>query len=146
MYFSKSYAAILMALVITACSKHPLTKAADGNGSKDGLVGAWQWVRTDGGIGYNIHQTPLSTGKQVALKLVADSTYAVYTNNIITSHGTYRIEMRTCIHDHNQKPFLLFSAGNGLMIEAQNTDSLILSDENMDGVESIYKRDITGIK
>lgn len=124
-------------LILTACTKQVLTQNKDGK-EKDELTGTWQWVQSDGGLWYHI-ETPASSGKEIILQF-ADSTYAIYINNTVTSQGTYHIESRTCIHDQTQKPFLYFSAGQGLMIEAQNSDTLILSDENYDGMESVYTK------
>lgn len=43
------------------------------------LRGTWVWVRTDGGIYYQVH-TPQSTGSTAKLELKADNTYSFHQN------------------------------------------------------------------
>src|SRR5689334_7961294 len=109
MDFKRLSAFLIVALFAVACSKQALTKTSTGKETL-GLVGTWQWVQSDGGISYQIN-TPLSTGKEIRLNLLSDSTYSFYTNSVVNTHGTYRITQRTCIHDGTQKPFLNFSTG-----------------------------------
>ena len=143
MYFRKLGIVATLVLITAACSKQAIIKTSNDK-EQTGLIGSWQWVQSDGGLSYHV-LTPASTGKQMALKLT-DSTYAFYTNNALTAQGTYQMETRACIHDHTQKPFLNFSTGNGFMIEAQRHDSLFLSDENYDGMGSVYVRAANEIK
>ena len=84
-----------------------------------GLAGTWQWVRTDGEIGYHLHETPVSTGKNIDLKIGFDNKYYIYTNGYLTSEGTYLLETRKCIHDHTDKSFINFSSPTDydLMVE-----------------------------
>ena len=109
MSFAKKLAVATIPLLILACSKQVCTEADGSKTTDTKITGTWQWVRTDGGLGNNIHETPLSTGTQIQLKLAADSTYTIYTNNVITSQGSYRMQTKTCIHDLTQKPLLHFS-------------------------------------
>jgi hypothetical protein len=136
MRFIKSLS--IICITLAACAK----KAHLAKHVPDGLSGTWQWERTDGGIGHHIHDTPQSTGKSRVLKLNADSTYAFYTNDVLTAQGTYRTEPRTCIHDRTRKPFLVFSESPGMMVEKLDAGSLALSDESYDGMESRYKRTV----
>lgn len=146
MNFIKNSAFAIIVFSISACSKQT-GKAAAGNASENkGLVDSWEWVRTDGGLAYHIHDTPLSTGKHIVLKMAGDSTYSIYTNNELTLQGTYTLETRTCIHDHTQKSFILFSSGQGMMIEKLERESLQLSDESHDGLGSQYKRAVTNAR
>jgi hypothetical protein len=137
------FSAICITVVAVACSKNAHYQKS---GHDSRLTGTWQWERTDGGIGNHIHETPQSTGKNIVLKLSADSTYILFTNDEITAQGTYRIENRTCIHDHTSKPFLIFSASAGMMVEKQDAEHLSLSDEKHDGTKSLYKRTATGVR
>jgi hypothetical protein len=125
---------ILPAFAFIACSKNDETAAVAS------LAGNWQWVSTDGGIAAHIHETPANTGKNIELKITADGTYTVYTNGQLSSAGTYTIETRKCIHDHANKPFIIFSADRDVMIENLDVISLEVSDEAYDGVGSLYKR------
>ncbi len=106
------------------------------------LAGSWTWVRTDGGIGNNIHDTPASTGKNIELVLSSDSKYSFYTNGILTSQGSFSLPAHNCIHDNNSKKVLDFSspAATDLMIESNNGVTLIVSDEYLDGTISEFRR------
>jgi len=126
---------IMVAGFAPACSK-PANKGTKENG----LAGTWQWIRTDGGIAFHIHDTPLSTGKNVDLKITADGKYFLYTNGSLSSEGTYLMETRKCIHDNADKPLIRFSSFADFMVEKLDQDTLELSDEAYDGVGSLYKR------
>jgi hypothetical protein len=97
---------------------------------------------TDGGFANNIHETPSSTGNNIILKFANDDKYFYYKNGNLISYGTYTLETRKCIHDHNDKPFINFSSTSdpGLMIEKLDSNNLELSDEAYDGAGSIYRR------
>lgn len=124
----------LLALGAVACTK----ETTDAPGSD--LAGVWQWVRSDGGIGNNIHYTPATTGKQVTLKLTADRRYFFYSHGVLTSEGTYTLETGTCIHDGKQKTLINFSGCPDQMIHLLDDKSLLLSDEAHDGISSQYSR------
>lgn len=136
--------ALLLCVIITSCSKSNLlsTKQA----TDEGLAGTWQWLRTDGGIAFNVHDTPQSTGKEVVLQLGADGRFAYVVNNIETASGTYTLETRTCIHDGTQKTFVNLSGCPGFMIEKLEAQRLETSDENYDGVGSEYARVSQSVK
>ena len=119
----------------TACSKQGKKPIVEEN-----LVGTWQWVRTDGGIAFHIHETPASTGKNIDLIINSDGKYFIYTNGNLTSDGTYALETRKCIHDHAIKTFINFSSDLDLMVEIIDEESLEVSDEAHDGLASSYKR------
>lgn len=105
-----------------------------------GVAGVWQWVRSDGGIGNNIHYTPATTGKDVTLKLTEDRQFFFYSHGQLTSQGTYTLENRTCIHDQKQKTTLNFSGCPDQMIHILDGNKLVLSDEAYDGIISQYER------
>ena len=126
---------LLLTLSITGCSKQVEKSTVE-----ESLVGTWQWVRTDGGFAFHIHETPVSTGKNVDLKVSPDGKYSIYTNGALTSNGTYTLETRQCIHDHTDKTFINFSSGSGFMVEKIDNQHLDVSDEAHDGVGSSYKR------
>ena len=113
------------------------------NTSNQSLSGNWRWVRTDGGIGFQIHDTPASTGKNVVLNFNDNNQYFLYSNGTLISQGTFSIELRNCIHDHNEKKVINFSDNNvtDMMIEKIDNLSLSLSDEAYDGMGSLYSRE-----
>lgn len=104
-----------------------------------GLAGTWMWVRSDGGLSYNI-QTPASTGDHIDMELHADGKYIIRKNNSVNSEGTYTTSLQRCIHDHKDKPYISFSNDQGLMIERITIDSLYVSDEFFDGFNRIFIR------
>jgi hypothetical protein len=124
-----------VAVSITGCSKH-----LDKSTVKESLVGTWQWVRTDGGFAFHIHETPSTTGKTIHLKITSDGKYSIYSNGALTSNGTYTLETRQCIHDHTNKTFVNFSSDPDFMVETIDNHNLEVSDEAYDGVGSSYKR------
>ncbi|HEY1112149.1 MAG TPA: hypothetical protein VGE66_01250 [Chitinophagaceae bacterium] len=135
MHFLKGFLLItLITLGVVSCTKEKTDPpAAD-------LTGVWQWVRSDGGIGNNIHYTPATTGKQVTLKLTADRQFFFYSHGVLTSQGTYTLENGTCIHDGKQKTRINFSSCPDQMIHLLEDKSLHLSDEAHDGISSQYSR------
>jgi hypothetical protein len=142
MRFMKCSVFILLLALTTACSKH--NNVLSGTDPQDNhnttITGTWQWVRTDGGIGFHIHDTPQSTGKKIALKIAADGTYTVFTNDVKTAEGTYTLETKNCIHDGKLKTYIRFSSNQGFMVEKLDAQHLEVSDEYYDGVGSVYKR------
>lgn len=138
MKFSKPllYVSIAASLFSVACSKNMSPATGENN-----LTGGWQWVRSDGGFGYHIHDTPASTGKNIELRFSDADGYAFYTNGALTSQGTYKLEKKQCIHDKAVKTLINFSgADTDLMIEKMDGGTMELSDEHYDGIGSVYQR------
>jgi hypothetical protein len=125
----------LVTLFFSACTKEDQAEI-------ENLEGTWEWVSTDGGIANNIHQTPASTGNQIVFRFNANHTYSKYTNTTLTEQGSFRLEKRKCIHDHQEKPVLFFGSNDtqGMMIERIGSDTLALSDDFVDGTGSTYSR------
>ncbi len=126
---------LLATVSITSCSKEVGKPTVE-----ESLVGAWQWVRTDGGFAFHIHETPITTGKNIDLKITTNGKYSIYTNGALTSNGTYALEKRKCIHDHMEKTFINLSSDDDFMIEKVDRENLEVSDEVHDGIGSSYKR------
>jgi hypothetical protein len=124
-----------MAVIISSCSKNTEKVVKNSN-----VVGSWEWLRTDGGLANQIHDTPVSTGNIVKLRIEEDNKYYMFTNGILTSQGTYLLESRKCIHDQRNKTFINFSSDRDMMVETVNEDLLALSDEAYDGIESLFQR------
>jgi hypothetical protein len=136
------YLLIVLVLFISSCIKQ-----ANKISNDTGLAGTWQWVSSDGGISNNIHNTPSSTGKNIDLIITSDNKYFLYTNSILTSQGTYVLEIRSCIHDHKDKTLINFSSAfeQDMMVEKLDKDHLELSDEVYDGTGSSYKRKASNV-
>lgn len=134
-YFLQTIAVMMF---VTSCSKEVHTPSV-----KEGLIGTWEWVGTDGGIANHIHKTPANTGKNVDLKITSDGKYSVYTNGVLTSNGTYVLSTRKCIHDHADKTLIDFSSDYDVMVERIDEENLEVSDEGFDGLGSGYKRKST---
>lgn len=133
-----SFFASLCVLMFWGCSKkHDNTLE-----SNQSIVANWKWVRTDGGIANHIHETPISTGKNIDLIFKGDNSYSIYTNGVLTSQGTYSIEYHICIHDHLKKRVINFStpSDEDMMIEKIDNYTLELSDDNYDGIGSSYSK------
>ncbi len=126
---------IIVTEFITGCSKQVEKSTVEKS-----LVGTWQWVRTDGGFAFHIHETPVTTGKNIDLKIASDGKYSIYTNSVLTSEGTYVLEKRKCIHDLTDKTFINFSSDYDFMVEQIDKMNLEVSDEAHDGIGSSYKR------
>ena len=127
------YASLVFIIVLAtlfSCTKQAEVQPA--------YIGTWNWIRTEGGVAAQVHDTPASSGRAMELQLLSNGTYVYKTNGEITSSGTFRVEKRKCIHDHTQKDFLLFSADQGMMIESLAGSQLKLSDEAYDGLWSLY--------
>lgn len=132
-----TFLSIFCTMLIMSCSKHCDKQLADQK-----LTGTWKWIKTDGGIGNNIHDTPASTGKNIDLQLTTDNHYFIYTNGALTSQGTYTLESRNCIHDHTNKNVINFSSSHDvdMMVERLDQTTLESSDDVYDGTISIYSR------
>jgi hypothetical protein len=133
--FSCLLTTISIIVVMAGCSKQKEKPSI-----QEKLTGTWQWASTDGGIAAHIHRTPANTGKNVDLKITADGKYAIFTNDILTSEGTYTLETRKCIHDHANKTYIKFSSDPDFMVEYVDAERLEVSDEAYDGLGSKYRR------
>lgn len=130
------YGILSLLIIIAACSKE------NNNNTEPSLTGNWKWVRTDGGIANNIHETPASTGKNIELRFTNDNKYLIYINGTLASQGTYTLETQNCIHDHSDKKVINFSSPSeaDMMLEKIDNTGLELSDNAYDGTGSVYTR------
>ena len=127
--------ALFVVSMLPSCNKSLAKAVVDKS-----LVGSWEWIRTDGGIANNIHETPASTGREKTLVLNANNTYVITINNAVSSKGTFTVESKQCIHDGTSKPYIQFNHDPAMMVEVVDSTFLKLSDEANDGTDSQYKR------
>jgi hypothetical protein len=127
-------------LMSLSCHKESVSDCATHPGEQ-ALTGTWKWVRTDGGFGNTIHDTPASTGKTIELTLQTNGHYSFTTNGTVTSSGTYQLLSKKCIHNNEMKTYIDFSADTDLVVENPVTgNELFLSDDVYDGVGMQYKK------
>lgn len=120
-----------------------------------GLVGAWQWTGTYGGLSGQLAITPESTGTDILLELGDDERYAVFSNDREVQSGTYALTFQESIYDHEQKRYVIFSpegreeasTGDSAVygvfdgiIDVQENGELHISDNHFDGVGSVFLR------
>jgi hypothetical protein len=129
--FLKGLGFMFLLTIIVSCSDND-------DSSNKNLIGTWSWVRTDGGIAFNIHDTPVTTGKNIDLKFTSDGKYFYYTNGIISSEGTYKLSTQKSIVDGATKKSIVFSVGGEMIIDKIDNTNLDLDDNNYDGIGSSY--------
>lgn len=130
----KGIVLLFLILFLTSC-----TEQINSKNEVSTLTATWSWVSSSGGIaGTTIN--PTTTGKSIKLKISSDGNYTIYTNEKITSQGTYKLEIKKCIHDHTDKNIIVFSNDSSMMIEKIDYINLFLSDEFYDGFTSTYIR------
>jgi hypothetical protein len=122
-------------------NKHNTNVVKDISHSNSVLVGTWSWTGTYGGLVFTA-ETPASTGYTKKIVFTNNLTYRMYTNDVITSHGTYSISSHHCIHSGGPKPLLHFSdvTQQDQMIESISAANLSLSDDSYDGYGSTYTK------
>jgi len=133
---------IILSLGIISCK--PSEKKEIDNSS---FIGKWNWTNTDGGINYNIHKTPNTTGKVVSLILSENNTYSIIENGNEISNGTYEVIEKRSIYSGEIEPFIIYSnqydnqnvVFSGI-IKILNYNKLSIADNNADGLESKYVR------
>lgn len=102
--------------------------------------GSWNWLSTDGGIAYNIHDTPASTGKAIRWDFNNNYTYAIYENGMLQSKGNFTLTTAVCINDGSEKPVINFDNGTKRMVLKADAATLTVSDNAYDGTQSLFSR------
>ncbi|WP_147275672.1 hypothetical protein [Adhaeribacter pallidiroseus] len=127
---------------ITACEQEEIlnNSGKEQEASTKSIIGKWNWIRTDGGLAFHIHETPKTTGKEITLEFKANNQFRKYVNGVLESQGTYSLSSRTCIHTHEEKQVISIPSEMDMMIESMDANNLQLSDENFDGLGSQYQR------
>lgn len=111
-----------------------------------GLTGTWQWIRTDGGFAFHIHESPSTTGNTYLLKFIDENKMVIYENNTEILSGDYTIEKEKSIYSGEMEDYIVVTGEyriqsiviNGIIMIDQN--SLSISDNCYDGIGSSYKR------
>jgi hypothetical protein len=131
----------LSAFVFISCEKEENAPNDEGF-TADPFMGTWEWVRSDGGIAFQIHDTPASLGKTVTYTFTYDMKYIRYENGFQVSTGTFSKERKKCIHSAEEKLFIDLSSPSDrdFMIEKQLGNNLETSDEATDGIGSSFKK------
>ena len=105
----------------------------------DLVKGEWEWTGSSGGFG-GISDTPASTGVEERLVFGEGATYSRYSNGVLSATGKYVVRKKTCIHDGQKKPVIIFSDEQELMVEQLDATTLDLSHDVHDGINYHYKR------
>jgi hypothetical protein len=112
------------------------------------LIGKWNWTNTDGGIAFQIHETPESTGKTIHLTLMSNYNFSIAENGIEISKGTYELAMKESIYSGEMERFITIETidqqyvgfvKNGIVNIDQN-QALQISDNNYDGIGSRFEK------
>jgi hypothetical protein len=130
--------------IFSSCNEEPGIQNQEALAAQP-LTGTWEWIRTTGGIGAQIYETPSSMEKTVEWRFLHDMKYLRYENGVIQSQGTFSLTKKACIHSTQEKWFIDFSADldQDFMIEKLEDKTLETSDEVYDGVSSQFKRKLT---
>ncbi len=111
------------------------------------LIGKWNWTNTDGGIAFQIHETPESTGKTIHLSLMENNTYSITENGNEISKGSYELILKKSIYSVELERFIQFPENHqytGIVmkgiIKTYESNKLDISDNNYDGIGSRFVR------
>ncbi len=131
--------AVLVAVagVGAGCAAESLTgPAAD-------LVGAWEWVESEGGIAGGT-RTPESEGIERIVTFRSDGNVRVMENGALTAETTWEVAIALAGTSHAGRPIIRYGApALGFEEQAyvfQGADTLVLDDGCCDGFVSSYVR------
>jgi hypothetical protein len=130
----------IFAIGFISCSSNDETKIDNSD-----LIGKWNWISTDGGLAFHIHETPTSTGKTFQLSLMKNYSYSIAKNGNEISTGKYELVMKKSIYSGEMQRFIIYSetenqqlqnvAISGI-IKVYEANKLDISDNNYDGIGS----------
>lgn len=114
--------------------------------TNSGLTGTWEWIRTDGGFAFHIHESPSTTGNTYLLKFTDESKIVICENEQEIFSGDYTIEKEKSIYSGEMEDYIRVAGEyqiqniviNGIITIEQN--SLSISDNCYDGIGSSYDR------
>lgn len=112
------------------------------------ITGTWNWLSTDGGIGFHIHNTPASTGKTITLSISEDYQYEIKENDVSKSKGTYTLILKNSIYSGNPARFIEISDDNYInqhvvlngIISIADEQQLNIADNFHDGIASQFSK------
>lgn len=134
---------LILAITFISCNADDKLKVDSSE-----IVGAWNWIRTDGGMDSHILETPESTGKEYQLILKSDNTYSLVENGITISNGTFELSMRESQLFNKVGKFITLSGDmeeahdlvlNG-MITRTDQKTLSIADDFHDGIGSTFSK------
>ena len=133
---------IFILFAMFSCSSDEITEIDNSD-----LIGNWNWTTTDGGIGFNIHETPETIGKTIHLNLSKNYTFSITENGNEISNGTYVLIMKKSIYSGKLERFIQFPENyqyTGIVmkgiIKIYESNKLDISDNNYDGIGSGFVR------
>src|ERR1700710_2866317 len=91
---------LFLAIGLICCS-------SERNLTNTGLYGKWNWVSTDGGIGFHIHNNPASTGNSIQLILLKDNTFSIVKNGKEVSNGKYELTTQKSVFTGEMEKFII---------------------------------------
>lgn len=131
-----------MTLGILSCSSNDNIEIDNSD-----LIGKWNWTNTDGGIEFNIHETPETTGKVISLILNRNYTFSIIENGNEVSDGTYILTMKKSIYSGELERYIQFQENhnyNGVVttgiINVYENSKLDILDNNFDGIGSGFQK------
>ena len=134
-------------LIISSCTKEKF----DSVQSKNGIVGEWIWLKSEGGISYSII-TPKESGIERIFIFNENDTVKEYENNKLVHNTDYFLSKEKSILYHDTLDFLTinykFRISNPDSIVTipiryiirKLTDTLLLEEDIFDGYKHTYKR------
>ena len=140
----------LLVTLFLACDSRDVPAVPD-----TGIVGAWRWTGTYGGLTGQLAVTPETTGTEVLLELGDDARYTVISNGVERQAGTYALTFEESIYDGAEARYITFSprgsdevsiSRSGVyalfdgIIRVNENNELSISDNHYDGVGSIFVR------
>ncbi len=111
------------------------------------IIGEWNWTRTDGGMDFNIHETPESTGKSIQIKLTNDSKFTLTEDGRVIFKSSYELSLKKSIYSGELEKYINLSENyqnqnivlKGIVAIISN-DTLTISDNSYDGIGSTFIR------
>ncbi|MFV5701234.1 hypothetical protein ACM55F_05115 [Flavobacterium sp. XS2P12] len=131
-----------------SCSSNDETKIENSD-----LIGKWNWISTDGGFAFHIHEKP-TIGNPFQLSLMKNYAYSIAQNGNEVESGTYELVIKRSIYSGEMERFIICYAKNQQLqnvvpvhnvvingiIEVYETNKLEISDNNYDGIGSKFAK------